>query len=90
MVNVCWHTNLDDVMRYEKFPLSLTYRPQVGDLVRSLTMHGRYKRRLELKVYSCTITNENCMEVELHLTGRMGQTTVSEFEKHYRNFRSGD
>src|SRR5574343_1524227 len=65
LINIKWHTNLDDVMKYEKFPENLPYRPMVGDIVRSLT-----KRRLhsvEFEVCRCTITGVNEMEVEIHL-----------------------
>jgi hypothetical protein len=89
MVQIYWRCNLDDVLRYEKFPKELPYRPMVGDIVESSVRYGKYKEaRLELKVVRCVIT-ESGMEVELHLKGNcMGQDSVMNFNEYYRKLRS--
>lgn len=87
-IPVRFHTNLDEVHRYEKFPTVLAYRPMVGDLVRSMTEHGRYRFQLELRVCAVTINEKGGIDAELHLTGGIGQESVADFTDWYRRIRS--
>lgn len=57
MIPVLCRTNLDDVMRYEKWPELLPARPVIGDYIESKKIWNNSNVsnfRLELKVTSCS------------------------------------
>lgn len=89
MISVSYHCNLDDVLRYEKFPAALEFRPQVGDYVRSSTKWPRYyngRGGIELQVCGVTITGESSIEVELHLIPSRFENITS-WENWYNKVR---
>jgi hypothetical protein len=89
MIRISWTCNLDNVSQYEKFPASLAFRPQEGDLVQSLTRYPRYyngKAGIEFKVIRCIITGESSMEVEIHLVPTRFENILA-WEKWYRQVR---
>lgn len=78
---IIYRCNLDDVLRYEKFPDQLEFRPMVGDHIRSL---NKRFYEVELRVVQTTIIDTNTMEVELHLIPSRFPN-VSSWENFYRN-----
>lgn len=82
MINVNFRTNLD-LHPGEQWPRELSFRPMVGDLVRSETRRKNFFY-LELEIVRVVITGPDSMNVEMHLPkNRFG--SISAFQEWYSN-----
>ena len=89
-MRIKYHTNLDDVMRQEVFPVELPVVPRIGDKIQSAT--NWMGRHIELEVVNVTWKKDNFThqwqpEIELHLP-KSKNMSISMWKAHYDYIRN--